>query len=60
MAVSSRSVGGWTLAVLLGLLFMLTGLTKVADSGMWEEKFLAWGLPGWFVLPIGLVELAGV
>lgn len=48
-------------SILLALLFLLAGVTKLAGFAMPAEQFVAWGYPPWFQYVIGGLEtLAGV
>ncbi|MBP1990083.1 DoxX family protein [Paenibacillus eucommiae] len=45
------------LQVLLGLAFIMGGFGKITGSKMHVEGFKKWGLPQWFRVVTGLVEL---
>ncbi|MFK7694962.1 DoxX family protein [Paenibacillus sp. HJGM_3] len=47
------------LEALLGLMFLMGGLTKLAGQKMHVDNFNHWGLPQWFRSVTGLVELVG-
>lgn len=44
---------------ILALLFLMAGFGKVTGSKMHVEGFKHWGLPQWFRIVTGIVELAG-
>jgi putative oxidoreductase len=49
-------------AMLLGLLFLLSGGTKLAEvrgPGMHTRDFESWGYPVWFMYVVGLWEVIG-
>ena len=43
-------------SVLLGLMFLFTGGTKLAGLPMHVEHFAHWGYPSWFMYVTGFVE----
>ncbi len=47
------------LQVFLALMFVLAGAGKVTGSKMHVEGFKQWGLPQWFRIFTGIVELVG-
>jgi putative oxidoreductase len=64
MARKAATIALWTLSVLLALLFLASGLGKLANgetaAGLrFDEQFEAWGLPAWARFPVGLAEVAG-
>ncbi|WP_141500641.1 DoxX family protein [Paenibacillus luteus] len=44
---------------LLGLMFLMAGIGKVSGTKMHVDHFNQWGLPQWFRVVTGLVELIG-
>lgn len=44
---------------LLALMFLVAGMGKISGSKMTVEGFKHWGLPQWFRIVTGIVELAG-
>ncbi|MGM0884718.1 MAG: DoxX family protein [Bacillota bacterium] len=44
---------------LLGLAFLMGGFGKVAGSKMHVDSFKLWGMPQWFRVVTGLVEIVG-
>ncbi|MBB6672681.1 DoxX family protein [Cohnella nanjingensis] len=44
---------------LLGLMFAMAGIMKIAGAKMHVDNFNHWGLPQWFRVVTGLVELVG-
>ena len=55
-----RTVATWILVVLLGLLFVYTGASKLTGPSAihWGERLSRWGYPAWFRFVIGAVEVA--
>lgn len=47
----------WTLSLLLGLMYVLTGSMKLINTDQVAEQFSIWGYQDWFVYVIGVVEL---
>ncbi|MFJ7828381.1 DoxX family protein [Psychrobacillus sp. NPDC096623] len=47
----------WFLQGLLGLMFIMAGLGKIMGSKMHIEGFTKWGLPQWFRVVTGGIEL---
>ncbi len=47
------------LAVLVALVFLLTGGTKLAGQQMHVENFIRWGYPLWFMYVTGTIEVLG-
>lgn len=55
-----RKVAVWTVTIFVGVSFLMTGVGKLVDSAVWQERFVTrWGLPGWMALVTGVAELAG-
>ncbi len=52
-----RSTSVWILSILLGLLFLFAGGTKLAGMQMHVEHFAHWGYPDWFRLVVGAIEV---
>ena len=46
-------------SVILAGVFLMFGAGKFIDPVKWIEKFVAWGLPEWFVSVSGFLEIAG-
>jgi len=49
----------WILQLLLAVLFVVQGASKLAGSPNWVARFRAWGYPNHFYVVIGMVELLG-
>ncbi|GFZ88835.1 hypothetical protein GCM10008018_38690 [Paenibacillus marchantiophytorum] len=47
------------LQILLGLMFLMAGVGKIAGSKMHIEGFKKWGLPQWFRVVTGIIEFVG-
>ncbi len=52
-----RAVGG--IAVLLGILMIVGGVTKLAGAPQQVAAFAVWGLPPWFRALVGTFEVIG-
>ncbi|GJL67189.1 MAG: hypothetical protein NPIRA05_21600 [Nitrospirales bacterium] len=48
-----------SLWVLLGLIFLLAGGSKLWDPAAHAEEFAHWGYPLWFVYVTGIIEVLG-
>ena len=48
-----------TVALILGIVFLGTGITKLAGMPWIVQTFRDWGYPPWFRIVVGLVETAG-
>ena len=60
MALSKgKTITTWVLQGLLALLFLAASAGKVAGNPQVAEMFEVWGYPAWFLLAIGILELAG-
>ncbi len=46
-------------SVILAGVFLMFGAGKLMDPVKWIDKFVAWGLPEWFVSVSGFLEIAG-
>ena len=46
-------------SVALAGVFLMFGAGKCIDPVKWVDKFIAWGLPEWFVSVSGALEIAG-
>ena len=49
----------WVITVLVALSFVLAGAPKVLVAPMWVDMFANWGYAKWFVIAIGVAEIAG-
>jgi uncharacterized membrane protein YphA (DoxX/SURF4 family) len=49
----------WIVCLLLVLMFVPAGWAKFFDNSGWARAFTHWGLPVWFRIAIGVVEVAG-
>jgi len=56
-ALPVRRIAVWVLSILLALLFIMAGLGKL--TGAAAEMFAGWGYPSWFMILIGVFEVAG-
>ena len=50
-------VAVWVVTAMLVLMFMRAGLAKFSDTSGWARAFETWGLPVWFRILIGVVEV---
>ncbi|MBI3665106.1 MAG: DoxX family protein [Acidobacteria bacterium] len=58
-ARTRKSLGITILSVVLALMFLGAGGSKLAGMQMHLEHFAHWGYPSWFVYVIGTVEVGG-
>ena len=56
----SRTIEIWALRVVLGIVFLYVGTTKLAGTGNTVEYFAAIGWGQWFRYVTGLLDIAGV
>jgi uncharacterized membrane protein YphA (DoxX/SURF4 family) len=56
---SWRSILLSVVTILLALIYLRTGLPKLAGSNAWIRMFERWGYPDWLLLAVGTVEVAG-
>ena len=54
-----KAVGIWTALALLGALFTMQGIFKLAPGSPWPPMFERWGYPDGFYLVVGCLELLG-
>ena len=54
-----RSLALPVASVILAAVFLMFGAGKFIDPVKWTDKFVAWGLPEWFVSVSGFLEIAG-
>ena len=54
-----EGVFGQVLALLVGLVFLVSGGTKLAAVPAQVQSFARWGFPEWFMYGIGLLEVLG-
>ena len=59
MKTKTKNIIGWTLAVLLGLAFVMSGATKLMGQEMHIQNFERWGFPLAFMYIIGALEALG-
>ncbi len=55
----AKSIGLWTLQVLLAAAFLMTGSSKLGGNPHWQKHFGEWGYPDNFYLLIGALEALG-
>ena len=55
----SRNVATWVITVLMALAFIGAGFAKVSGDEMMVEAFTSMGLPDWFRIAIGSLQLVG-
>ncbi len=53
----AKSIGLWTLQVLLAAAFLMTGSSKLGGNPHWQKHFGEWGYPDNFYLLIGALGL---
>ena len=49
----------WVASLLAAILFLLEGITKLAEHPSQVEAFARWGYPTWFMYVVGAAETAG-
>ncbi|MBW2454393.1 MAG: DoxX family protein [Deltaproteobacteria bacterium] len=54
-----RSVGLWAVTVVLAMIFVGVGVTKLAATDLFEAHFARWGLPLWLIWLSGAIEATG-
>ena len=54
-----KAVGIWTVIVLLGALFAMQGIMRLAPGSPWPQVFERFGYPDGFYLVVGFLELLG-
>jgi uncharacterized membrane protein YphA (DoxX/SURF4 family) len=59
MLARARVIALWGLSVVTSLGIGLAGVTKFPVPNHWQEQFLAWGYPYWFVFAVGAAEVVG-
>lgn len=52
-----QTIALWALTLLLAAAFAMAGFAKLSGAPQMVENFARWGLPGWFLLVTGAVEL---
>jgi uncharacterized membrane protein YphA (DoxX/SURF4 family) len=55
-----RTIAAWVLRIVLGLIFLFVGTTKLTGTGNTIEYFAAIGWGQWFRYLTGLLDIAGV
>ena len=55
----TRNIITWALTILLALAYLAAGYAKVSGQEMMVQGFTAYGLPDWFRVTIGSLELIG-
>jgi len=61
LIMQKHLIGSWAVAILLAIVFVLVGLTKVAGPSVlgWAIRFRSWGYPAVLVPVVGAVEVFG-
>jgi uncharacterized membrane protein YphA (DoxX/SURF4 family) len=59
MKVKTKNIIGWSLAVFLGLVFAMSGATKLMGQEMHLQNFESWGFSFVFMYIIGALEVLG-
>ncbi|HYJ66457.1 MAG TPA: DoxX family protein [Nocardioidaceae bacterium] len=55
----ARTIGGWTVRIVLAVQFASAGLMKLAGTQVMVDLFADIGIGQWFRLVVGALELAG-
>jgi putative oxidoreductase len=58
--MKKREITVWIVAMVLAVVFILTGLSKVTgpSSDGWDKRFQNWGYPAGAAFVVGLIEIA--
>lgn len=56
---NAKRIVGWIFAGFLGLLFLFSGIAKVFAAPEVIANYEVWGLPTWFMLTVGIIEILG-
>lgn len=59
MSLSVRNIIAWILQILLAIVFIKSGFSKLSDLAGTTKMFGGLSLPGWFAYLIGGAELLG-
>jgi uncharacterized membrane protein YphA (DoxX/SURF4 family) len=54
----AKEVFAWMLALLLVVMFAHAGIVKFDPHGGWTRAFHNWGFPDWFLITVGVLEVA--
>ena len=54
-----KHIGIASLSIVLALIFLAAGGTKLTSPDTHADAFARWGYPMWFLYVIGMVEVAG-
>ena len=54
-----RPIVAWILQLLLGVVFVLTGVGKFQQWDGWMSRFESWGYAAWFLVLIAVLEAVG-
>jgi putative oxidoreductase len=54
-----KGLAVWVPTVVFGLFFVMQGVMKLQPASPWEGRFAEWGFPAWFLIVVGVMELAG-
>src|SRR5262249_25088774 len=49
----------WAIAILLAVVFVYTGISKLGGAGGWDERLARWGYPAGARYVIGALEMLG-
>ncbi len=55
----TRNYITWALTILLALAYLAAGYSKVSGAEMMVQGFASYGLPDWFRVAIGSLEIVG-
>ena len=55
----SRNIATWVITAIMTAVFVAAGFAKVSGDEMMVEAFTTMGLPDWFRIAIGSLELLG-
>ena len=56
-----KRIAMWVISIIMGLMFLYAGGSKLAADKMHVDAFNRWGIPLWFMYVTGVVEVtAGI
>lgn len=57
MTNKGKNIVAWVLSVILGFVFIASGITKILGIEMQIKNFESWGYPLWLRFPVGITEI---
>lgn len=56
---NQKNTGLWVATGLVTFVFLTASIPKLLLAKVWLFRFIVWGYPKWFLIVVGLLELAG-